>query len=395
MILTPGAGVYDILAGRPGVQAVPAQDPRATAEAIRRWRSGEGREGLESTRAWLREEYALDSYVARMEQIYTDVMGAGARRPRRSLGLPQLPRAARSSTASVRSAKRAQENSRARVTRELAELGAARWRVQQSLEPVGDARDVARIGVLDRVAADLGQRGRSIGEHRRAGGHRLEHRQAEALAERRVAEHRAAAVELGERGVGDVAEQDRARSPSERSSIERLACLPAERAHHHERMARLRRRVELAVGSDQPRQILARLERADRQHEAGLRQRLLGRALLERRARSPGARRSSARPKPGSGAASASAVAWEIAITAAARRTAGAEREALDHRRAAVGPHRRLERDEVIDDRHRRVAHEQRRQVGVARQEHVALALRGARGRAHATAGRARRSQRH
>ena len=77
VILTPGAGVYDILAGRPGVQAIPAQDPRATADAIRRWRSGEGRQGLESTRAWLREEYALDSYVARMEQIYADVV-AGA-----------------------------------------------------------------------------------------------------------------------------------------------------------------------------------------------------------------------------------------------------------------------------------------------------------------------------
>jgi D-inositol-3-phosphate glycosyltransferase len=73
VILTPGAGVHDILAGRPGVQAVPAEDPRALVDAIRRWRSGEGREGLESTRTWLREEYALDSYVARMEQIYADV----------------------------------------------------------------------------------------------------------------------------------------------------------------------------------------------------------------------------------------------------------------------------------------------------------------------------------
>ena len=85
VILTPGAGVYDVLAGRPGIQVVPAQDPRATAEAIRRWRSGEGRQGLESTRAWLREEYALDSYVARMEQIYADVVGAG---PRERVGSP-------------------------------------------------------------------------------------------------------------------------------------------------------------------------------------------------------------------------------------------------------------------------------------------------------------------
>jgi glycosyltransferase involved in cell wall biosynthesis len=79
VILTPGAGVYDILAGRPGVQAVPVEDPRATADAIRRGRSGEGRRELEPTRAWLREEYAFDSYVARMEQIYADVAGAKER----------------------------------------------------------------------------------------------------------------------------------------------------------------------------------------------------------------------------------------------------------------------------------------------------------------------------
>jgi glycosyltransferase involved in cell wall biosynthesis len=76
VILTPGAGVYDVLAGRPGVQAIPPDDPRATAEAIRRWRSGEGRQGLESTRAWLREEFAFDRYVERMEQVYADVVGA-------------------------------------------------------------------------------------------------------------------------------------------------------------------------------------------------------------------------------------------------------------------------------------------------------------------------------
>jgi glycosyltransferase involved in cell wall biosynthesis len=75
VILTPGAGVYDVLAGRPGVQVVPAQDPQATADAIRRWRSGEGQQGLESTRTWLREELGLDRYVERMEQIYMNVIG--------------------------------------------------------------------------------------------------------------------------------------------------------------------------------------------------------------------------------------------------------------------------------------------------------------------------------
>jgi glycosyltransferase involved in cell wall biosynthesis len=79
VILTPGAGVYDVLAGRPGVQVVPAEDPRATAEAIRRWRSGDGRNGLETTRAWLRKDLALDSYVARMEQIYESTVGTNVR----------------------------------------------------------------------------------------------------------------------------------------------------------------------------------------------------------------------------------------------------------------------------------------------------------------------------
>jgi glycosyltransferase involved in cell wall biosynthesis len=52
---------------------VPAEDPRATADAIRRWRSGAGREGLESTRSWLRDDYSMDRYVERMEEIYESV----------------------------------------------------------------------------------------------------------------------------------------------------------------------------------------------------------------------------------------------------------------------------------------------------------------------------------
>jgi glycosyltransferase involved in cell wall biosynthesis len=76
VILTPGAGVYDILAGRPGVQVVKPQDPQAIAQALRGWRAGQGSEGLEATRRWLREEYALDRYVGRMEQVYADV-GSG------------------------------------------------------------------------------------------------------------------------------------------------------------------------------------------------------------------------------------------------------------------------------------------------------------------------------
>jgi len=76
VILTPGAGVYDILAGRPGVQTVQARDPQAISRAIRAWRGGEGRAGLEETRTWLREEYSMDRYVERMERVYLDVLGA-------------------------------------------------------------------------------------------------------------------------------------------------------------------------------------------------------------------------------------------------------------------------------------------------------------------------------
>ncbi len=73
VILTPGAGVVDILAGRPGVRVVPMQDPPATAQAILAWRDGSGREGIDATRAWLREEYSIDRYVERMVALYEDV----------------------------------------------------------------------------------------------------------------------------------------------------------------------------------------------------------------------------------------------------------------------------------------------------------------------------------
>lgn len=76
VILTPGAGVFDVLAGRPGVQVVPPESPQAVAEAIRGWRTGEGREEIELTRSWLREQLALDTYVERMERIFTQVAAA-------------------------------------------------------------------------------------------------------------------------------------------------------------------------------------------------------------------------------------------------------------------------------------------------------------------------------
>jgi glycosyltransferase involved in cell wall biosynthesis len=77
VILTPGAGVYDVLAGRPGIRDVPARNPQAIADAIRGLRSGEGRQHVEPTRSWLREEFGFENYVAKMERIYSDVAAIG------------------------------------------------------------------------------------------------------------------------------------------------------------------------------------------------------------------------------------------------------------------------------------------------------------------------------
>jgi glycosyltransferase involved in cell wall biosynthesis len=70
VIISDTVGVSGILAGRPGVQVVAGGTPDGTAAAIRRWRGGAGREGLEATRTWLREEFTIDRYVRRMEEIY-------------------------------------------------------------------------------------------------------------------------------------------------------------------------------------------------------------------------------------------------------------------------------------------------------------------------------------
>ena len=79
VILTPGVGVHDVLAGRPGVQVVPPAEPAATAAAISSLRDGQGRAGIEATRAWLRDELGIDRYVERMEEIYAKARASRAR----------------------------------------------------------------------------------------------------------------------------------------------------------------------------------------------------------------------------------------------------------------------------------------------------------------------------
>jgi glycosyltransferase involved in cell wall biosynthesis len=69
-LVSEGAQVAEVLAGRPGIAVEPMEDPAQTAAAIRRWRDGSGRVGIEQTRAWLRENLSGDAYVTRMEAVY-------------------------------------------------------------------------------------------------------------------------------------------------------------------------------------------------------------------------------------------------------------------------------------------------------------------------------------
>lgn len=78
VIITRGAGVHDVLAGRPGVDVVPPEDARALSDAIVRARSDPNRESLGATRTWLREELAFERYVDRMEAIYSSVQRPSA-----------------------------------------------------------------------------------------------------------------------------------------------------------------------------------------------------------------------------------------------------------------------------------------------------------------------------
>lgn len=74
VILSRGAGVHEVLAGRPGVVSVPPESPAAIADALAAaMRGRDRRQALAPTREWIRRELSRDAYAKRMSAIYDGV----------------------------------------------------------------------------------------------------------------------------------------------------------------------------------------------------------------------------------------------------------------------------------------------------------------------------------
>ena len=75
-IVSSGAGVHEVLQGRPGVVVVPPEDPPALAAALRRVRA-DGAGSLEPTREWIRAELNRRRYAERMAALFESVVARG------------------------------------------------------------------------------------------------------------------------------------------------------------------------------------------------------------------------------------------------------------------------------------------------------------------------------
>jgi len=74
VIVSTGAGVHEVLSGRPGVISIPPEDPPAIADALRRAMAGDARSAVAETRDWLRRELSSESYARRMEDVYRELL---------------------------------------------------------------------------------------------------------------------------------------------------------------------------------------------------------------------------------------------------------------------------------------------------------------------------------
>ena len=71
-IVSSGAGVHEVLEGRPGVAIVPPRQPEAIAQALVAI-EGEDRAVVEPTATWIREELNNERYAQRMAELFAQL----------------------------------------------------------------------------------------------------------------------------------------------------------------------------------------------------------------------------------------------------------------------------------------------------------------------------------
>ena len=163
------------------------------------------------------------------------------------------------------SAEAAQVNSSARACAGGAQRLPARRVVEQGPQPGLDALRV-RLGVGDRVAADLGQRRAVRGQHRGAAGHRLQHRQPEPLAPAGEGDDERAAEVSGQVGEAQVAGADQAQVRGNRGDRLVHFLAPAAAAGEHQRGRVGQVGHGRGPAGDQRGHVLARLQAAEVGH---------------------------------------------------------------------------------------------------------------------------------
>ena len=126
---------------------------------------------------------------------------------------------------------------------------------KRALDARGEGGRILGIGAQRGVAGRLVERGVRRDYDRDAARHRLDHRDAEALEARRVRDDGRATIETRELGVGDIAE------PPDPRPVEERLLAPALGSDDGE----LEVAAEQALRLDEDLEVLARLERRDRE----------------------------------------------------------------------------------------------------------------------------------
>jgi D-inositol-3-phosphate glycosyltransferase len=69
VVITPQAGVHEVLAGRPGVTVAAARSPSAVADALRRHLDGNADQDVSATRGWLLSDLTMRRYAEQMADV--------------------------------------------------------------------------------------------------------------------------------------------------------------------------------------------------------------------------------------------------------------------------------------------------------------------------------------